>query len=328
MRSDKKKTITVKPVSHDGKAALFTLGFAYVYLLVEIIYKFKRERVVCTWELVLLFLLFAVFGFLKKLFSETAVPCSFDGTPLPAGDSQEDKAIRNQHYKKSALLYALVFSTVTLLATSVSSNIHSVNLGIELFFDTEVPNFILAFIVSAILFGVVYLLAYMIDYLWYEERLSALQNQEEQTLDELMSHEISLTDAVPDATDGTPFVTENAGIEEPATAVDPMVKDGSMLEVEPPVPTQPPRRTRKTPAKNAAENGSVAKTVSKKKTASAKEKDGEALEKKPTAQRKKAQSKSEDASAKEKDGEALKKKPTAQRKKAQSKSENTTSKVP
>ena len=60
MRSDKKKTITVKPVSHDGKAALFTLGFAYVYLLVEIIYKFKRERVVCTWELVLLFLLFAV----------------------------------------------------------------------------------------------------------------------------------------------------------------------------------------------------------------------------------------------------------------------------
>ncbi len=165
--------------SSDGKAAVFTLGFAYLFLIVEIVYKFKIERQTCVWELLLLFLMFAVFGFVKKLFTNSASPKRFDGTALPTGDSKEDKEERNKYYKFSALLYSIVFSTVAFLAVLFSADILNVNLAVEFFFEKEIPNFIFSLFTTAIVFGISYLFTYMIDFLWYENLIAYAKEAEE-----------------------------------------------------------------------------------------------------------------------------------------------------
>lgn len=164
--------------SSDGKAALYTLGFAYLFLIVEIVYKFKVERETCTWELLLLFLMFAMFGLFKKLFTNAASPKRFDGTLLPVGDSKEDKSERNKYYKFSACAYACVFSLVAFLGILFSADILNVNLAIEFLFENEIPNFLFSLIGAVFTFGISYLLSYMIDYLWYEN-LIAYANEEE-----------------------------------------------------------------------------------------------------------------------------------------------------
>ena len=164
--------------SSDGKAAVFTLGFAYLFLIVEIVYKFKIERQTCVWELLLLFLMFAVYGFVKKLFTNSASPKRFDGTVLPTGDSAEDKAARNKYYKFSALLYSIVFSSVAFLAVLFSADILNVNLAVEFFFEREIPNFIFSLFTTAIVFGISYLFTYMIDFLWYENLIAYAKEAE------------------------------------------------------------------------------------------------------------------------------------------------------
>ena len=164
----KKAFKALSKYSSDGKAAIFTLGFTYVYLIVEIIYKFKFQKQSCGFELLLLFLMFAIYGFIKKLFTNSFAPKRFDGTLLPTGDSEEEKQTRNNYYKFSALLYSIVFSSVAFLGILFNAELLGVNLAIEFFFEKEVPNFIFSLFTTAIVFGISYLFTYMIDFLWYE----------------------------------------------------------------------------------------------------------------------------------------------------------------
>lgn len=175
----KKAFKALSKYSSDGKAAVFTLGFAYLFLIVEIVYKFKIQRQTCTWELLLLFLMFAVFGLVKKLFTNSASPKRFDGTALPTGDSEEDKKERNSYYKFSALLYSIVFSSVAFLGVLFSADILNVNLAVEFFFEKEVPNFIFSLVSTALVFGISYLFTYMIDFLWYENLIAYAKEAKE-----------------------------------------------------------------------------------------------------------------------------------------------------
>ncbi len=166
------KPIKLKWVKLSPKASAITLCFTYLYIIAEIFYKVKIERISCTWEIILLFLIFSVYGILKKLFSNEELPCDHKGSPLPTGDSKKEKRRRNTFYKKSALIYSAIFAVISTIAFSCSSLLSNVNVSSQLFFDTELPNFILAVIISVIFLPIIYIFAYMIEYLWYEYKIS------------------------------------------------------------------------------------------------------------------------------------------------------------
>lgn len=172
----KKPTWLKMPVklnmSNDGKAALFTLAFVYLFIIAEIIYKVKIERKTCTMEIILLFLIFSVFGIFKKLFSKAVLPTDLNGNPLPHGYSKEEKKVRSIAYRKSALIYSLVFAFINTVAFSCNSAINNVNVAEELFFENGFPSFLFAIIVSAVFTPIVFLFAYIIESLWYEYKIS------------------------------------------------------------------------------------------------------------------------------------------------------------
>lgn len=173
----KKRGIRKKPsfsfnVGNNSKAAIFTLSFVFLYLIAEIVYKVKVERQTCTWEIILLFLIFSVYEIFKKLFHKGELPKDFTGKPLPVSNEAKDKKARNRFYKKSALVYTVIFGAVTALAFSSSSLLSNVNIGSELFFNIEIPNTIFSMLVAVVFMPVVYIFAYMIEFLWHEYKIS------------------------------------------------------------------------------------------------------------------------------------------------------------
>lgn len=170
------------PLSHyssDGKAAVFTLAFAYLYLIFEIAYAFKVNREVKTWSLIMLFLMFAAFGVFRKLFAKTSVPRRFDGKLLDTDQTKKAKRSRNRYYLLSATLYGAVFAIVNFLSLFLSSEVNTINLGIEFIVDKELPNYAIAIISSAFFFILITVFAYMIDFLWYEYKVSAYNEEQE-----------------------------------------------------------------------------------------------------------------------------------------------------
>lgn len=169
---NKKKRPVSAGTSSNGKAALFTLGFCYLFVIAEITYKIKVANQICTWEIVLLFLMLAVYGIFQKLFSKSEVPCNFKGEPLPTGYSKPEKKIRNAFYRRNSLVYSLIFSLILAFAFITSSEVNNVNIGTELFFETEVPNFVFGIGIGLIVFPIFYLFTLMIEYVWYEYKVS------------------------------------------------------------------------------------------------------------------------------------------------------------
>ena len=167
----KKRSVSAS-TSNNGKAALFTLGFCYLFVIAEITYKIKVAGEICTWEIILLFLMLAVYGIFQKLFSKSEVPLNLNGEPLPIGYTKPDKRERSRFYHLNALIYTVIFSVVLVVAFLNSSLISNVNIGAELFFEKEVPNFVLGLILALILFPVFYFMSLMVEYVWYEYKIS------------------------------------------------------------------------------------------------------------------------------------------------------------
>ncbi len=163
---------SLKNISINGKASFLTLAFVYIYLICEIVYKVKISKEICTWEIVMLFLVFSVYGIFNKLFSKAEIPLDFNGNPLTIGTSKRDKKKRNSFYIKSALIYSAVFAIVNTIAFWSSSTVNFVNIAAE-FFDKDISNFSSGLIFSLILFPIVYIFAYMIEYVWNEYKISA-----------------------------------------------------------------------------------------------------------------------------------------------------------
>lgn len=180
-------------MSNNGKAAIFTLGFCYLFVIAEITYKIKVAHEVCTWEIILLFLMLSVYGIFQKLFSKSEVPLDFKGNPLPTGYTKPEKKTRNAFYRLNALIYAVIFAVVVAVAFISSSMISNVNIGSELLFDTELPNFVFGIIAAVILFPIVYLFSLMVEYVWYEYKISQYNTlviiREEQANKELSPEE-------------------------------------------------------------------------------------------------------------------------------------------
>lgn len=172
----KKGKNTKRPVSavtsSNGKAALFTLGFCYLFVIAEITYKIKVAGEVCTWEIILLFLMLSVYGLFQKLFSGSDVPRDLKGEPLPTGYTKPEKKKRSAFYRLNALIYSVIFAVILAVAFISSSMVSNVNIGSELLFDTELPNFVFGIILSAIIFPIFYLVSLMVEYVWYEYKIS------------------------------------------------------------------------------------------------------------------------------------------------------------
>ncbi|MEE0945923.1 MAG: hypothetical protein U0M42_03725 [Acutalibacteraceae bacterium] len=171
-RGIKKKINFSLNLGDHSKAAVFTLGFIFLYLIAEIVYKVKVQKEVCTWEIILLFLIFSVYELFKKLFAKGEVPKDFNGKPLPLSDKISDRKKRNRYYKKSALIYTVIFGIITGVAFSCSSLLSNVNIGSELFFDNELPNILVSILVAIVFMPVIYIFAYIIEFLWYEYKIS------------------------------------------------------------------------------------------------------------------------------------------------------------
>jgi|GEM_PF-6546551 len=165
------------PVKLDYKASAFTLCFAFIYIIAEIIYKVKFEKISCTWEIILLFLILFSYGFLRKIFDKQELPTDCNLNPLPNGYSKQDKRIRAEFYKKSALIYSAIFSVIIFIAFSCSSILSNVNIYSQIFGDFNLPNIILAVIVALISLPIAYIFSYMIEYLWYEYKISVYNEE-------------------------------------------------------------------------------------------------------------------------------------------------------
>lgn len=168
----KKKWAKSAMLSSSNISALYTLGFCYLFIIAEITYKIKVLHQVCTWEVILLFLIPAVYGIFKKLFSKSEIPVDEKGNPLPTGNTKQEKKQRNRFYRFNAFVYALIFAVVLIIGFSSSSTISNVNIFSELLFDIEFPNFLFSVIISVILFPIVYLASLMVEYVWYEYKIS------------------------------------------------------------------------------------------------------------------------------------------------------------
>lgn len=170
--SRKKKRVKKAINNSTNLAALYTLGFSYLFVIAEITYKIKVLHEVCTWEVILLFLIPAVYTIFIKLFSKSEIPLDMKGEPLPTGNTKEDKKKRNRFYRLSAFIYALIFAVVLAIGFLSSSMVSNVNIGSELLFDKEIPNFLFGAIASLIMFPIVYLASLMVEYVWYEYKIS------------------------------------------------------------------------------------------------------------------------------------------------------------
>lgn len=168
---NKKRSVSAER-SSNGKAALFTLGFCYLFVIAEITYKIKVAGEVCTWEIILLFLMLSVYGIFQKLFSKSEIPLNFKGEPLPTGYTKPEKKERNSFYRINALIYSVIFAVILVIAFISSSLVSNVNIGSELLFDTEMPNFVFGLILAAILSPIFYLVSLMIEFVWYEYKIS------------------------------------------------------------------------------------------------------------------------------------------------------------
>lgn len=168
---NKKRSVSVT-ASSNGKAALFTLGFCYLFIIAEITYKIKIAGEVCTWEIILLFLMLSVYGIFQKLFSGSEVPRDFKGDLLPTGYTKPEKKKRNAFYRINALIYSVIFAIALVVAFVSSSMASNVNIGSELIFDTELPNFVFGVIMAAILFPIFYGVCLTVEYVWYEYKIS------------------------------------------------------------------------------------------------------------------------------------------------------------
>lgn len=168
---NKKRSVS-DGTSGNGKAALFTLGFCYLFVIAEITYKVKVAGEVCTWEIILLFLMISVYGLFQKLFSKTEVPLNFKGEPLPTGYTKPEKKKRNAFYRINALIYSVIFCVILAFAFISSSVVSNVNIGSELIFSTELPNSVFGLIVAAIFFPVFYVLSVTVEFVWYEYKIS------------------------------------------------------------------------------------------------------------------------------------------------------------
>ncbi len=168
----KKKRVKQALNNSSNLAALYTLAFCCLFIIVEITYKIKVLREVCSWEVILLFLIPAVYGIFKKLFSKSEIPLDIKGEPLPTGNTKQDKKERNRFYRLNAFIYALIFAIILSIGFLSSSMVSNVNISSELFFDNELPNFLFGIIFSAILFPIVYLATVTVEYVWYEYKIS------------------------------------------------------------------------------------------------------------------------------------------------------------
>jgi hypothetical protein len=168
----KKKRAKQAIKNSSNLAALYTLLFCYLFIIAEITYKIKVLHEVCTWEVIFLFLIPAVYGIFVKLFSKSEIPLDHKGNPLPTGNAKADKKQRNKFYRFNSLIYALIFAIVLAIGFLSSSLVSNVNFGSELLFDKELPNFIFGAIFSVILFPIVYFATYMVEYVWYEYKIS------------------------------------------------------------------------------------------------------------------------------------------------------------
>jgi hypothetical protein len=170
--SRKKKRVKKAINNSTNLAALYTLGFSYLFVIAEITYKIKVLHEVCTWEVILLFLIPAVYTIFIKLFSKSEIPLDMKGEPLPTGNTKEDKKKRNRFYRLNAFIYALIFAVVLAIGFLSSSMVSNVNIASELLFDKEIPNFLFGAIASLIMFPIVYLASLMVEYVWYEYKIS------------------------------------------------------------------------------------------------------------------------------------------------------------
>ncbi len=161
-----------------GKAAFSTLVFVYIFLVAEIFYKHFAKGEICAWEFILLFLMFAVYGIVKKLTLSSDVPKNFDGSPLPLSLDKKDKKIRNRFYVINTAVYTAVFSLVLLLALLFSTESIGINIALELFTEEAVPNFFVSLLITLIFALPVYAFTYVINYLWYENRIAELAAEE------------------------------------------------------------------------------------------------------------------------------------------------------
>lgn len=228
----------------NSKATVFTLGFTYLYLIAEIVYKVKVERTPCTWEIILLFLIFSVYGIFRKLFSKEDLPLDHSGSPLPYGSSKKDKKKRNSFYKKSALIYSAIFAVVSTVAFSCSSLLSNVNVSSQLFSDTPLPNFILAVIMSVIFMPIVYIFAYMIEFLWYEYKITMYREMMEEKEEEEARHRAILQKLLEE---------EKKKEEASAPAPKKRGRPRKVVSEETEKPANPPRR-RGRPSKNTETN--------------------------------------------------------------------------
>lgn len=178
MQKQKKYKKTAIFQGAGSKAAFSTLVFVYIYLIAEIFYKHFKNGELCEWEFILLFLIFAIYGLIKKLSLSNDVPKNFNGTPLPLSLSKEDKKIRNTYYVINTAVYTAVFSVVLLLALLFSTNSIGVNIALELFTENAVPNFFVSLLITLIFALPVYAFTYVINFLWYENRIAELAADE------------------------------------------------------------------------------------------------------------------------------------------------------
>lgn len=179
MQKPKKYKKSVMFQSASGKAAFSTLVFVYVYLIAEIFYKHFKNGELCEWEFILLFLMFAIYGLIKKLSLSTNIPQNFNGVPLPLSLSQEDKKVRNRFYIINTAVYTAVFSLVLLLALLFSTKSIGINIALELFTESAVPNFFISLLITLVFALPVFGFTYVINYLWYENRIAELAADEQ-----------------------------------------------------------------------------------------------------------------------------------------------------
>lgn len=98
-----------------GKAGVIATLITYIYLIVEMLYKYVTTKDIfnCNWELGLLIIISVVINVIIRTDKELDLPKNFVGITLSLGNTKEDKLTRIKDYLVDSIVFSIIIGVIT-----------------------------------------------------------------------------------------------------------------------------------------------------------------------------------------------------------------------
>jgi len=145
-----------------------TVLITYIYLLVEITYKYSTTKDIsaCTWEIVLLIVMTVVMWISQRKDEAVSLPRTISGKEVSTELNSQGKHSRLKYY----FIDSFVFSVSMIIISVIFYLFANIPLGFY-FKISEVSEGFNLFICTVIEFTILFLVSFMFNYIWIEYKV-------------------------------------------------------------------------------------------------------------------------------------------------------------